>query len=142
MSAVLNLNLQFEVTYCCREGCGAPIALPSANMKMLRDSHARFYCCWGHCQCFTGDDEATQLRKELAAAAKRLEAQKAETDRQRERLEAAHKSVSAMKGQVTRIKNRVGNGVCPCCNRSFNNLQRHMHTKHPEYKNEGAKESE
>lgn len=27
---------------------------------------------------------------------------------------------------------RIHNGVCPCCNRSFVNLQRHMKTKHPE----------
>jgi hypothetical protein len=23
--------------------------------------------------------------------------------------------------------------VCPCCNRSFQNLRRHMATKHPEF---------
>jgi hypothetical protein len=31
---------------------------------------------------------------------------------------------------------RIGNGVCPCCNRSFTNLRRHMTTKHPEYPKE------
>lgn len=34
------------------------------------------------------------------------------------------------------IKKRVGNGVCPCCNRTFENLSRHMSCKHPEYKTE------
>lgn len=27
----------------------------------------------------------------------------------------------------------VKNGVCPCCNRSFVNLKRHVQNKHPEY---------
>jgi hypothetical protein len=26
--------------------------------------------------------------------------------------------------------------VCPCCQRSFQNLSRHMKTKHPEYPGE------
>ena len=28
---------------------------------------------------------------------------------------------------------RTGNGVCPCCKRSFTNLRRHMNTKHPNF---------
>jgi hypothetical protein len=27
----------------------------------------------------------------------------------------------------------VANGVCPCCNRTFQNLARHMAGKHPDY---------
>ena len=27
----------------------------------------------------------------------------------------------------------MANGVCPCCNRSFENLRNHMHTQHPDY---------
>ena len=38
-----------------------------------------------------------------------------------------------MKGQVTRIKKRVANGVCPCCNRTFKDLAAHMSTQHPDY---------
>jgi hypothetical protein len=38
-----------------------------------------------------------------------------------------------MAGQVTRIKNRVKNGVCICCNRSFSDLHQHMLTKHPDF---------
>lgn len=37
------------------------------------------------------------------------------------------------KGVVTRTRNRIANGVCPCCDRSFTNLQRHMASKHPDY---------
>ena len=37
------------------------------------------------------------------------------------------------KAAKTRLKNRVGKGVCPCCNRSFANLKRHMASQHPEF---------
>jgi hypothetical protein len=35
---------------------------------------------------------------------------------------------------MTRIKKRVAAGVCPCCNRSFKDLARHMAGQHPDYK--------
>jgi hypothetical protein len=31
------------------------------------------------------------------------------------------------------VQKRVGNGVCPCCNRTFEDLARHMKVKHREY---------
>lgn len=52
------------------------------------------------------------------------------------RLEGAEETrtlerrLAAQRGVTTRLKNRVANGVCPCCNRTFANLQRHMSTKH------------
>jgi hypothetical protein len=33
---------------------------------------------------------------------------------------------------VTRLKNRAAAGLCTCCNRSFQNLRKHMEIKHPE----------
>jgi hypothetical protein len=39
---------------------------------------------------------------------------------------------------VTKIKNRVGHGVCPCCTRSFQNLARHMASEHPTFAAEAA----
>ncbi|MBV6448554.1 hypothetical protein [Nitrosomonas sp.] len=45
--------------------------------------------------------------------------------------DAAERSARAYKGQATKIKRRVGRGVCPCCNRHFENLERHMHMVFP-----------
>lgn len=39
----------------------------------------------------------------------------------------------AARGQVTRLKNRAAAGVCPCCNRTFHQLVRHMAAKHPDF---------
>lgn len=50
-----------------------------------------------------------------------------------EELAKEKKSKIAIKGHHTRLKKRIANGVCPCCNRSFKNLHLHMENQHPEY---------
>ena len=51
-------------------------------------------------------------------------------DEAREALAREAKAISAKR----RIEKRIHAGVCPCCNRSFPNLQRHMAAKHPDGK--------
>jgi hypothetical protein len=34
------------------------------------------------------------------------------------------------------MKKRAVAGVCPCCNRHFRELERHMASKHPKYASE------
>ena len=46
--------------------------------------------------------------------------------------------LSAQRGVLTRVKNRIIKGVCPCCNRHFADLSRHMQTQHPDFASEGA----
>lgn len=52
---------------------------------------------------------------------------------ERDQRQAAERSASAYKGRVTRLKNRAAAGICPCCTRHFENLHRHMSTKHPDF---------
>lgn len=47
--------------------------------------------------------------------------------------EAAQHQSRAFKGVVTKLKKRAANGVCPCCNRTFVDLARHMAGKHPTF---------
>ena len=77
---------------------------------------------WG----YWGNGKIEKLEKELKAVRKRKEwaEQEAKNAENRRRAEKAAK---------TRIKNRIANGVCPCCNRSFKDLHRHMQSKHPDY---------
>ncbi len=42
----------------------------------------------------------------------------------------AERSRAAARGQVTKLKNRIKAGVCPFCNRQFQNLKKHMESKH------------
>jgi hypothetical protein len=101
---------------------------------VLRRSSQTFYCPFGHKQAFRqGPTEADKLRDErnrLKQNAARLED---EIRRQRERCETAERSAAAYKGVATRTRNRVKNGVCPCCNRTFQNLAAHMANKHPTF---------
>ena len=46
-------------------------------------------------------------------------------------LDSERRRTAAAKGEVTKIKKRISCGVCPCCNRTFQNLASHMKTKHP-----------
>ncbi len=70
------------------------------------------------------ESAADKLRKENAQLQSRL------ADA-REAKNSADKRTSAIKGQMTKLKNRIENGVCIHCNRTFQNLARHMKCKHP-----------
>lgn len=87
-----------------------------------------FYCLAGHPQYFTESDEVKIKKLERQLANERASHDQTRADR-----DATERRRRAEKGAKTRIKNRVGRGVCPCCNRSFENLGRHMQSKHPEF---------
>ena len=112
--------------------CGAPIALTQTHYNMAKEGRRNWYCPNGHCRIFV-ETEATKLKKQLDKEKKRREWAEAQRDRAREHAEHETRRASAYKGHLTRTKKRVGNGVCPCCNRTFTNLGRHMQSKHPEY---------
>lgn len=91
-----------------------------------------FYCPNGH-SVFWAETTVKKLEKQLAAERARHDQTKAEVDRQREYRRQTERQLIATRGVVTRVKNRVGRGVCPCCNRFFEQLHRHMKTKHQDY---------
>lgn len=106
--------------------CGIAFCVPSHWHQERRDTGKGWHCPNGHGRVYR-ESTVDKLKKELAA-------KEGELQRARERAERSERQVVAARGQVTKIKNRVHNGVCPCCNRSFGNLQRHMATKHPDWK--------
>lgn len=104
-----------------------------------RSENIGFHCAYGHSLVFKeGETEADKLRRERDRLAQQIAYKDDEIKRQREQREAAERRLSATKGVVTKIKNRVGNGVCPCCNRTFGNLARHMMNEHPHFSAEAA----
>lgn len=122
--------------------CGCNFAVDYTVLDNKKRYDKTLYCPNG-CHLGFGETPEQKLRKEmeqkLAAAKREKEYLEAREKSQRQRADAAERSLKATKGGVTRIKNRVSKGVCPCCNRTFNNLQRHMETKHPDFS--GAEES-
>lgn len=123
--------IKAEVTdiECCE--CGLRFSVPTAWERNRREKHDNFWCPNGHSLSFPSESRAEKAERELAAAKAQ---HKTELEWERHRREAAERSAAAHKGKVTGIKNRIGNGVCPCCKRSFQNLKRHMCTKHPDFK--------
>lgn len=123
---------------CCNKECHVDFVLSQGHYdKCKNDNNLYFYCPNGHRQHFR-DSETDKLRRERDRLIQNrvcLEEILADKDR---RLEEEKRRVAAARGQVTKIKNRVGNGVCPCCNRTFSNLTQHMHSKHPDFKKAGA----
>lgn len=115
------VTLEAETCY----KCGIAFGLSSALMKYLKDHKGTtFYCPAGHPQHYIGETEEDRLRRQVEQEKKRTEWAKQEA----RNIELQRR---AAVGQLTKLKNRVGEGVCPCCNRTFQNLMRHMNTKHP-----------
>ena len=123
-----------DIGPCCR--CKQDIQLPlELYHAAKRSPNISFWCAYGHQQHFAeGETNETKLRRERDRLAQQIAQRDDEIRRQRELGEAAERQVSAARGQVTKLKNRASAGVCPCCNRSFPQLRRHMETKHPTFK--------
>lgn len=119
--------------------CGVIFTVPTVMRDQAYQEGGYFHCPNGHAQGWSKEkSEHEQLRRERDRLQQRLAEKDDEIKFQREQREATERRLSASKGQVTKFKNRVGHGVCPCCNRSFENLARHMGTKHPTFAAEAA----
>lgn len=120
----MRVNEILVVEECCN--CHVLFAIPEDMQRRLRETHHSFYCPNGHSQSYTDKTEAQKLQAQLQAERERTQFWRDEEGRTK-------KALTATKGQLTKTKNRVANGVCPCCHRSFVQLERHMSTKHPEF---------
>ena len=76
--------------------------------------------------------EAHGYRIILARAEQRAKYANQRAEAERDLRLAEERSHSATKGHLTRAKKRHRAGLCPCCNRQFQDLVRHMASKHPE----------
>ena len=113
--------------------CGVPFGMPSElQANRLRDRR-NFWCPNGHQQHYTGQTEAQKLKLQLADKEREIDYHKGRVGNANDRADTAQRSANAFKGHLKRTKNRVKHGVCPCCNRTFQNLAAHMGTQHPDY---------
>jgi hypothetical protein len=48
---------------------------------------------------------------------------------------------AAFKGQVTKLRNKLARGECPCCSMVFGNVREHIKFKHPEFSLTDVEES-
>ena len=107
-------------TECC--ACGITFAVPRWWDQKRRATHEDFYCPNGHNLSYgakSDADRARDAKQAQAVAEARARQLRADLDLEQARL--------------ARLKKRVKAGVCPCCERTFTCLARHIKTKHPEY---------
>lgn len=131
---VFSSTLELVTEQCC--ACGMAFAMTSEFRQARLNDHRSFHCPAGHPQSYTGKSKAEELAEQLSRERQRKAELEDDLRYQRDARERAERQASAARGQVTRLKNRAAAGVCPCCNRSFVALSRHMATKHPQFRAE------
>jgi hypothetical protein len=102
--------------------CGIAVAIPENLHRWMHESSDNScYCPNGH-QFHFGDTYKQKYERERRRA-----------EANRDLLAAEERSHAATRGHLTRAKKRSAAGTCPCCNRTFKQLSRHMKVRHPEF---------
>ncbi|MBA7597110.1 hypothetical protein ES703_04105 [subsurface metagenome] len=102
--------------------CGTIFAISEEKDRRALDAGDRFCCPNGHWQVYR-ETEVTRLRH-------RLDQREAELESAYRHLDETRNDLKIKKRLVTRMEKRVHAGVCIECHRHFENLERHMKTKH------------
>lgn len=103
--------------------CGGTYAINERYRNKKLEKGGFWHCPYCECSWGYGKGENDKLKEELDA----------ERQRKLDALARANEAESA-RAKVERKLKRVQKGVCPCCNRTFSDLARHMATKHPDDK--------
>ena len=133
MDTVFQTTIKLVYEVCCT--CGIGFGIESNHHAMLKREKKTFYCPNGHSQHYTAKTEAEKLREELEVQKQRTQFWMDNSTRNAKTIHSLEYSNRALKAAKTKIMNRVKRGVCPCCNRTFTNLQEHFKTVHPEIVN-------
>lgn len=127
-----------EVVSCW--ACGIPYAIPVGLARAAERWRGdtpngwKLCCPLGHTWWYVGETTEEKLRRQLDNARDATAHERARRD-QAEASARAHRAVATRrKNELAKVKARVAAGVCPCCNRTFQNLARHMASQHPGYK--------
>lgn len=139
MVAAMTLVLGTKMTVtlaamtCPIVGCGVTYGLDEEIKRRRLQDHGNWYCTNGHILHYPqkSDVEIAQEERDAARSLAQREAQR------RQKAESSARTLEyqrrAAVGQTTKLRKRVSNGVCPCCNRTFADLARHMAGKHPDF---------
>lgn len=132
INGVLDSSVRVSLRVMDCWSCGIVYALPEDFSARRLEDGAIWYCPNGHPSVYA-DSEVEKLKKRLGKEQERT-AMLRQINRDKEfEIEHLSRSRAAVKGQLTKVKNRVSAGVCPCCNRHFANLGRHMKGQHPQW---------
>lgn len=129
----MTMHVDDVVITCCNAECGISFSVPSWWDKVRRETHTRFFCPNGHGQSYTAESATEKLRRERDNAKQQLARAEQET---RDAQAAAAKAENARRVAERvrqRLEKRASAGTCPCCQRTFSNMTRHMKQKHPDF---------
>jgi len=127
----VTLETGLIIENCC--SCGISFAVPESWLTKKRRDHSAFFCPNGHSLHYSGNSDLEKAKQEIERLQGRAATSQQNAKYWRNRTKEEQRSKAAYKGHLTRTKNRIAAGVCPCCNRTFENLRQHMETKHPDY---------
>lgn len=96
------------------------------------DNRKGWHCPNG-CSLVVTKSKAAKLEEELAAERRRRQSAEQNVAYYQDRAEHERRRANGYKGHATRMTKRAKAGVCPCCNRTFKQLARHMATQHPTF---------
>jgi hypothetical protein len=105
--------------------CGMHHAIPKHLSSTARRTGQGVCCPLGHTWVVT--------ESELDRAKQRAAALTAELDQERARANAAISRENQLREEAAKAKKRAAAGVCACCKRSFQNVNRHMRNQHPDF---------
>jgi len=129
MPRTIEYTERLNVTRCW---CGIALAIPENLYRNAHERGTHVYCPIGHEFWWFETEADRQCRRaeEAEGAARRAhERAQAEADLRAD----TERRLSAQKGATTKARKRAAAALCPCCNRSFVQLRRHLATKHPDY---------
>jgi ssDNA-binding Zn-finger/Zn-ribbon topoisomerase 1 len=130
MGAVHMFAVSLEHVEC---SCGGVYAISKRIMDLARERGGSWHCPYCQGLVSFNETEVKRLQKELEAERARKQAALERANRLNEELGKTEIQLKRTKTILKNHKTRTANGVCPCCNRAFVQLQRHMETKHPDY---------
>lgn len=115
---------EHAVTQC--GNCGVWHTVPLYVYIMEQRKGGFHYCPNGHTWGWLTGTE----KKERDAIRQERDRLKQQTTRLEEEATQERRRADVAEKRVIQLRRRAAAGVCPCCNRTFVNVQRHMATKH------------
>lgn len=121
--------------------CGVTYAMPARLQSNAYDRGHReivWYCPNGHELGYNGPSETERAEQKATRESERATRLQARLDQTEAALRGQKSRASRFKNDRDRERKRTAAGVCPCCDRTFQNLARHMAGQHPEFPNADA----
>lgn len=107
-------------------GCHMDFGITPAFVRRRRADHKTFWCPAGCSNHYPGESALERAQRERDAA-------RAKATAVEDQLQAARDDAEQVRRTLVRERARFAAGVCPCCDRSFVEVRRHIETKHPDY---------